>query len=80
MGVMSRDWHGKNVQHRYRGEFLFGAREGEEGGKRERRDAPRQREVGALLAQDAKRRVPQDRANGDRHHNLQASAGALVRT
>jgi hypothetical protein len=66
---MSRDWHGKNVQHRYRGKSLFAAGEGEEGGERERREARRGRAFGALLAQDANRRVPLERTNGDRHDN-----------
>jgi hypothetical protein len=72
--------HGKDVQHRYRGKSHFGAREGEEGGQRERRDPLREREFGTLLPQDAGRGVPQARTNGDRHHNLQAPSGALVRT
>jgi hypothetical protein len=72
--------HGKDVQHRYRGKSHFGAREGEEGGERERCDPLREREFGALLPQDAGRGVPQARTNGDRHHNLQAPSGALVRT
>ena len=71
--------HGKNVQHRYRGKPLLAASEGQEGGQRERREALRERGFGALLAQVARRRVPQDRTNGDRHHNPQAPAGALVR-
>jgi hypothetical protein len=73
-------WHGKNVQYRYRGKPHLAASEGEEGSQRERRDALRQRAFGALLAPDAKRRVPQVRTNGDRHHNPKARAGALVRT
>ena len=70
--------HGKNVQHRYRSKSLYAVAEGEGGGKRERRDARRGRGFEALLAQDAKRRVPQTRTNGGRQHNLQAPAGALV--
>src|SRR5215207_4463521 len=73
-------WHGKNVRHRYLGKSLFAFGEGDEGGEGERRDAHREREFGALLAQDAKRRLPHDRTSGDRHHNLQAPAGALVCT
>jgi hypothetical protein len=70
--------HGKNLTHRYRGESLFAAPEGQEDGEGERRNAHRERKLGALLAQDAGRQLPQARTDGDRHHNPQAPAGALV--
>src|SRR5215207_1867368 len=72
--------HGKNLTHRYRGEPHFTAPEGQEDGEGERRNAHRERELGALLAQDARRQLPQARTDGYRHHNLQALSGALVRT
>jgi hypothetical protein len=74
------DHHGKNLTHRYRDEPLFAAPEGQEDGEGERRNAHRERELGALFAQDARRQLPQARTDGYRHHNLQAPAGALVRT
>jgi hypothetical protein len=75
---MSRGWHGKNVQNRYFSKSLFAAGKGEEGGQPERREARGERAFGALLPQDANRPVPHERTNGDRHHNLQVPAGALV--
>ena len=70
--------HGKDLAHRDRGESLFAAPEGQEDGEGERRNAHRERELGALFAQDASRQLPQARTDGHRHHNLQAPAGALV--
>jgi hypothetical protein len=72
--------HGKNLAHRYRDEPLFAAPEGQEDGQGQRREARRERELGDLLAQDAKGRVPQARTDGYGHDNLQALSGALVRT
>jgi hypothetical protein len=37
MGVMSRNWHGTNVQHRYLSKSLFAAGEGKEGGEAQAR-------------------------------------------
>jgi hypothetical protein len=71
--------HGKDLAHRYRGEPLFAAPEGKEDGQGQRREARRGRELGALLAQDAGRQLPQARTDRAGNHNLQAPAGALVR-